>query len=63
MVYTMFAVGVKDNHNLVSNSVVVRFAFSILLFVVLKDTFLLTFLDVVPICLKGNIEHCVSSEH
>ena len=62
MVYTMFAVRVKDNHDPVADTVVVRLAFCILLLVVLKDAFLLTFLDVVPICLKGNVQHGVSSE-
>ena len=58
----MFATGVVFYHHLVSLGVGVWDASSVLVFVVLKDKSLLTFLDVLPVSLKGYIEEGVASE-
>ena len=57
----MFAAWVLFNLYCVTDRVCVRDALGILTFVVLNDKLLLSFLDVLPICLEGDIEHLVTS--
>ena len=59
----MFAVGHQFDACMVSDSALVRFAFDILMLVVLNDAFLFVVLDALPVGFKGNIENSVTTKH
>jgi hypothetical protein len=57
------AVWVKLNYNLIVRLVGVRSPCGVFLFVVLEDAMLLSLLDVLSICLEGDVEQCVATKH
>jgi hypothetical protein len=51
------------NHHSIANIVLVGETLRVLLFVVLKDKSLATFLDILPVRLKANVVNCIAIEH
>ena len=50
------------DHHLIANRILVGFASSVFTLIVLKDAILLSFLDVLPVCLEGDVAHSISAE-
>ena len=50
------------DHNPIANRILVRLASSVFTLVVLKDAILLSFLDILPVCLEGDVEHGISAK-
>ena len=50
------------DHNPIANRILVRLASSVFTLVVLKDAILLSFLDALPVCLEGDVEHGISAK-
>ena len=58
----MFMVRVSVDHDSITYCAVVMNSFSVLALVVLEDELLLSLLDVLPVCLKGDVEERVASK-
>ena len=50
------------DHHLIANRILVGFASSVFTLIVLKDAILLSFFDVLPVCLERDIQHIISAE-